>query len=212
MKTDSGDEEVFKSLNFLTPDEKRVIFESVLENLNSGSLLGYPLVNVGVRIINGKFSNMRTNEIAMKVSISEAMKTLLRSADPVFMEPFMLVEVMCPNYASSQVISDLTGNRRGKIISIVCENQTNTSLSDNSNNFAYDFLIKDNKHYVQNFGSDDIASKIYALAPLSELIGYTAFIRSITRGEGKFFMKFQEFDQVGVTLQNKILDGSYFYE
>jgi len=212
IKTESGDEEVFKSLNFLTPDEKRVIFESVLENLNSGSLLGYPLVNVGVKIVNGKFSNMRTNEIAMKVSISEAMKTLLRSADPVFMEPFMLVEVICPNYASSQVISDLTGNRRGKIISIVCENQTNTSLSDNSNNFAFDFLIKENKHYVQNFGSDDIASKIYALAPLSELVGYTAFIRSITRGEGKFFMKFQEFDQVGVTLQNRILDGSYFYE
>ena len=211
-KTDNGDDEVFKSINFLNPDEKRILFESVLENLNSGSLLGYPLVNIGVRILNGKFSNMRTNDIAMKVSISEAMKIILKSADPVFMEPFMLVEIMCPNYASSQVISDLTGNRRGKIISIVCENQTSTFAVNKAHEFAYDFLFKENKHSNQNFSNDDIINKIYALAPLSELVGYTAFIRSITRGEGKFFMKFQEYDQVGHSLQSRILDYSYFYE
>ena len=182
--------------------------------MNSGSLLGYSMVNVGVRILNGRYSTSRTNDFSVKVGVSESMKSLIKSADPVFMEPFMLLEVVVPNYCSSQIISDLTSNRRGKIISIVCETELVTSgkVSGNSNKFLYDFLLSENKNMVNRISNDDIISKIYAVAPLSELVGYAAFIRSISKGEGKYFMQFQEFDAVGPILQGKILDGSYFYE
>lgn len=213
VKYDNGDEEVFKTLNLLSSEDKRTLFQCVLESLNSGSLLGYPLTNVGVRIISGKYSTSRTNDFAVKMGISESMKNLIKSADPVFMEPYMLLEVVVPNYCSSQIISDLTSNRRGKIISIICENETkvkdNNSISQN--NFLYEFLLTEHKNSIK-LTNDDIISKVYAVAPLSELVGYAAYIRSISKGEGKYFMKFQEYDTVGPVLQGKILDGTYFYE
>jgi translation elongation factor EF-G len=125
------------------------------------------------------------------------------------MEPFMLLEIVVPNYSSSQIISDLTSVRRGKIISIKCENDL--SNKNKSSKFVYDFLLDNKNMLIKNTG-EDIIAKIYAVAPLSELVGYSAYIRSITKGEGKFFMKFHEFDKVSIILQAKILDGSYFYE
>jgi elongation factor G len=211
IKDESGEDEIFKTLNLLNPDEKKKLFESILESLNSGSLFGYPLINVGVKILSGKYSTTRTDDYAMKIGVSDAMKSLIKDCDPIFMEPFMLVEVVVPNHLSSTVISDLS-NRRGKIISIICENDSTKSNSKfNKEKFCYDFLFIE-KRTLNKVSDEDIISKIYSIAPLSQMVGYSAFIRSISKGEGKFFMKFQEFDYVGTVLQGKILDGSYFYE
>lgn len=226
VKLDNKDEEVFKSLNLLNPDHKRYLFECILESLNCGSLLGYQNVNIGVRILNGKYSNQRTSELAVKICTAEAMKTILKECDPIFMEPFMLVEIIAPNNCTSDIISDITGKRRGKIISIICDNQvkdnssssngSNTNKENNNHNnnqdFPYKFLFNENKSEINKISNEEILTRIYALAPLSQLVGYAAHVRSTTKGEGKFFMKFHQFDQVDAVMQEKVLNGSYFYE
>ena len=215
VKQENKEEEVFKSLNFLNSDHKRYLFECILESLNCGSLLGYQNVNIGVRIIGGKYSNLRTNELAVKICTAEAMKMILKECNPVFMEPFMLLEIVAPNNCTSEILADLSGKRRGKIISILCENNSKGKSGEspkNVENFPYKFLFGENKNEMNKNSGDEILTKIYALAPLSQLVGYAAHIRSLSKGEGKFFMKFHQYDQVDSILQEKILNGSYFYE
>jgi len=220
IKLENKEEEVFKSLNFLNADHKRYLFECILDSLNCGSLMGYQNVNIGVRIISGKYSNLRTNELSVKICTAEAMKKLLRECDPVFMEPFMLMEIITPNNCTSDLISDLTGRRRGKIISIISENEEKNALNSNINknvignidDFPYKFLFDTIKNEITRVSNDEILTRIYGMAPLSQLVGYAAHVRSITKGEGKFFMKFHQFDQVDNTMQEKILNGTYFYE
>jgi elongation factor G len=218
VKHEDKSEEVFKSLNFLNSDHKRYLFECILDSLNCGSLLGYQNVNLGIRIVSGKYSNLRTNELAVKICTAEALRSLLKECDPVFMEPFMLLEIVTPNNCTSDLISDLGGKRRGKIISIICDNNNNTddkSGKDAFNkidDFPYKFLFEANKSEIAKSSNEDILARIYALAPLSQLVGYAAHVRSITKGEGKFFMKFHQFDQVDTIMQEKVLNGTYFYE
>ena len=152
------------------------------------------------------------------------MKKCIADAEPMFMEPFMLLEAVVPNYCSSEVISDFTSVKRGKVLAIKCENESemsNTSKTSTDKHspttenikqdFSYDFLL-DNKNELIKTNDDDIINKIYALVPLSELVGYAAYLRSISRGEGRYYMKFYQYDYVGFQLQQKILDGSYYYE
>ena len=52
--------EVFKSLESLPSDCQEAITESIHDNLMSGALLGYPVVNTRVRILDGRWSNIRS--------------------------------------------------------------------------------------------------------------------------------------------------------
>jgi translation elongation factor EF-G len=165
------------------------------------------MLNIGIDIKGGRFSEKRTNDIAMKVCVHETIKSVSSHAEPWFLEPFMIIEITAPNYASSEIISDMS-KRRGKIAYIQNANEIKYNQEIK---FIYDFMME--RKLSQNYKeSNDLITKIYAFAPLSELIGYAAFIRSISQGEAKHYMVFYNYDFVGSTLQNKILDGSYFYE
>lgn len=208
VKYDDGEEETFKSLDQLIPDYKRYLFECITDSLKCGSLMGYENVSLGIRVKNGKYSTSRTDDLSVKICIAEATKQLLAECEPTFMEPFMLLDIVIPNPIASDVISDLS-RRRGKILTILCENDTiNISKKDK---FLYEYLIED-KNMLTKQTNDDLITKIYALAPLTEMVGYPNFIRSISKGEAKFFMKFYNYDYVGQQLHEKIIDQTYFYE
>jgi elongation factor G len=204
VKYDNGEEETFKSLDLLLPDYKRFILECILDSMRCGSLLGYQNINIGVNILKGKYSTSRTDDLSVKVAVAEGMKTVLTRSEPTFMEPFMLLDIDVPNNYSSEVISDLS-RRRGKILSIVCD--TDGVQKTQAVDFLYGYLTFDRR-----VAHDEIGTKIYAIAPLTEMIGYPGYIRSLSKGEGKVFMKFYQFDYVSEKLHTKVLDQSYFYE
>ena len=206
VKLDNGEEEVFRSINQMLPQMKIQLLSSILETLNSGALLGYPMVSIGVDIKAGRYSERRSNDIAVKICVNDALKQAIIKADCWFLEPFMIMEIIAPNYACSEIINDIS-KRRGKIAYIQNANEIKI---DQNIKFIYDFMIERKNQVFKD--TNDILTKIYAFAPLSELIGYAGFVRSITQGEGKHYMVFHNYDFVGNSLQNKILDGSYFYE
>lgn len=62
-KTDSAagaSMEIFKSLDSLPLESIVLLKESIEDSLMSGSLLGYPIVNTRVRILDGRWSNIRS--------------------------------------------------------------------------------------------------------------------------------------------------------
>lgn len=52
--------EIFKSLECMSGENRQAMIQAIEDTLMSGQLLGYPIVNVRVRILDGRWSNIRS--------------------------------------------------------------------------------------------------------------------------------------------------------
>jgi len=91
--------------------------KGALESLASGSLMGYPVVDVEVTLLSVQHKDSLSTELAYTVSASMASREALSKANPFLLEPIMDVEVFVPEAFMGEVIGDLN-SRGGKIGSI----------------------------------------------------------------------------------------------
>ncbi len=82
--------------------------------MNAGVLAGYPVVDVKVTLYDGSFHEVDSSEMAFKIAGSMAFKEGCRKADPVMLEPIMLVSVTVPEEYLGDVMGDIN-RRRGMI-------------------------------------------------------------------------------------------------
>jgi elongation factor G len=87
--------------------------KGVHEAMESGVLAGYPVKGVRVRLFDGSHHSVDSSEIAFKLAGAQAMKQALALADPVLLEPIMLVTLSVPDAHVGDVIGDLN-SRRGR--------------------------------------------------------------------------------------------------
>ena len=85
--------------------------------MESGSLAGYPMVDIKVTLLDGSYHDVDSSEIAFKIAASMAFKDAVRKASPVLLEPIMAVEVVVPEAFMGEVIGDIS-SRRGKIVGL----------------------------------------------------------------------------------------------
>jgi elongation factor G len=90
------------------------VAKGVEEALVTGVKAGYPMVDVKVTLVDGKYHDTDSSEIAFKVAGSLALKEAARRAKPVLLEPIFAVEVVTPEEFLGQVIGDLS-SRRGRV-------------------------------------------------------------------------------------------------
>jgi elongation factor G len=88
--------------------------KGIEEALESGVKAGYPMVDVRATLVDGKYHDTDSSEIAFKVAGSLALKEAAKRAKPVLLEPLMAVEVTTPDDFLGTVIGDLSG-RRGRV-------------------------------------------------------------------------------------------------
>ncbi|MFH1980474.1 MAG: elongation factor G [Pseudomonadota bacterium] len=93
------------------------IEKGVMESLGSGTLMGYPVVDVEAVLIGGAFRDGAASELAYTVSASMACKEALKAAGPFLLDPIMEVEIYAPESFMGDVIGDISA-RGGKIESI----------------------------------------------------------------------------------------------
>jgi elongation factor G len=87
--------------------------KGVREAMEAGVLAGYPVKDVRVRLFDGAYHSVDSSEIAFKLAGLQAMKQALEQADPVLLEPIMLVTLSVPEAYVGEVIGDLN-SRRGR--------------------------------------------------------------------------------------------------
>ena len=75
--------------------------------MSAGVLAGYPVKDVRVRLYDGSYHSVDSSEIAFKLAGAQAMREALRAADPVLLEPIMLVTLSVPEACVGDVIGDL---------------------------------------------------------------------------------------------------------
>jgi elongation factor G len=88
--------------------------KGIEEALENGVKAGYPMVDVRVTLVDGKYHEVDSSEIAYKVAGSLAFKEAARRAKPVLLEPIFAVEVVTPEEFMGDVMGDLS-RRRGHL-------------------------------------------------------------------------------------------------
>ncbi len=94
--------------------------KGIEEALTTGTLAGYPLVDVKVVITFGSYHEVDSSEMAFKICGSMAMKDAAKKSKPVLLEPIMKVSVTTPDQFMGDVIGDIN-RRRGKILNQTTE-------------------------------------------------------------------------------------------
>ncbi len=88
--------------------------KGVEEALPNGVKAGFPMVDVRVTLVDGKYHDTDSSEIAFKVAGSLAFQEAAKRAKPVLLEPVFAVEVVTPEEFMGDVIGDLN-RRRGRV-------------------------------------------------------------------------------------------------
>jgi len=89
----------------------------VTESLESGVVMGYPVVDVAVELTDAVMKESQSTELAFKVSASIACKEALKKAQSFLLEPIMKVEIIATEEFMGDTIGDIN-SRNGRIIDI----------------------------------------------------------------------------------------------
>ena len=82
--------------------------------MSEGVLAGYPVDGLKVRLFDGSFHAVDSDQLSFELAAKLAFKEASRKAKPVLKEPIMDVEVVTPEEYMGNVVGDLN-RRRGKI-------------------------------------------------------------------------------------------------
>jgi len=86
----------------------------IREAIKSGVYAGYQVIDVKVRIVDGSFHEVDSNELAFRMAGIFAMKDAFSKAGPILLEPVMKVEATTPDEYQGDILGDM--NRRRGII------------------------------------------------------------------------------------------------
>jgi elongation factor G len=89
--------------------------KGVVEGMAAGTMAGYPVVDVEVKVVDGKYHPVDSSELAFKLAARNAFREAMRQAAPVLLEPVMNLTVFVEEKYLGDVMSDLSG-KRGKIL------------------------------------------------------------------------------------------------
>ncbi|HEY0629675.1 MAG TPA: elongation factor G [Sphingomicrobium sp.] len=84
------------------------------ETAETGSLIGFPIIDFEVHLIDGKYHDVDSSALAFEICARGAMREVAQKAGIKLLEPIMKVEVVTPEDYLGDVIGDLN-SRRGQI-------------------------------------------------------------------------------------------------
>lgn len=88
--------------------------KGITEAADTGTLAGYPVVDVKVTLYDGSYHDVDSSEMAFKIAGSMGFKEALKRAGQILLEPIMDVEVVTPEQFMGDAIGDLN-SKRGRI-------------------------------------------------------------------------------------------------
>ncbi|MGD0021378.1 MAG: elongation factor G [Smithellaceae bacterium] len=93
------------------------IIEGIQEAMMSGYLNSYPVTDIGVAVSGGSFREGESSVQGYKIAATTAFRDGCGMADPVLLEPIMLVDIITPGEFMGDVIGDINA-RKGEIQSV----------------------------------------------------------------------------------------------
>lgn len=143
------------------------------ETLACGILNKSPVINVGIRLIDGRFHDVDSSSIAFALATREVVLQALRNAEPILLEPIFKMNVNTPSEYMNSVIGDIY-SKEGNIINVTIDNTRSTEY----------------RH-------------IECDIPLRNIFDYADSLRSITKGMANFTYSFAEYRRCDKNIQDK---------
>jgi elongation factor G len=98
------------------PQNFRVsVQKGIVDNMAKGVVAGYPMVDIKVTLVDGKFHQVDSNDMAFQIAGSVAIRKGALDAGPVLLEPIVEANIRVPEKSLGAIMSDING-RRGKIL------------------------------------------------------------------------------------------------
>jgi elongation factor G len=98
------------------PQNFRVsVQKGIVDTMAKGVVAGYPMVDVRVTLLDGKYHTVDSNDMAFQIAGSLAIRRGALEAGPVLLEPVVEASIRVPERNLGDIMSDLNG-RRGKIL------------------------------------------------------------------------------------------------
>ena len=89
--------------------------KGIAEGMAHGTMAQYPVVDVEVAIVDGKYHPVDSSELSFKLASRNAFREAMRQANPTLLEPIMSLTVFVEDKYLGDVMSDLS-SKRGKIL------------------------------------------------------------------------------------------------
>jgi elongation factor G len=102
--------------------------KGIEEAMGTGGVFGYPVVDLRVRLVDGKEHSVDSSEMAFKVAGRLAFREAMAKAAPVILEPVSRLEVTVPLAQQGDVMGDLNA-RRGRVQGTEAEGSENTIIA-----------------------------------------------------------------------------------
>lgn len=88
--------------------------KGVVKTMARGFLAGFQMIDVKVRVYDGKYHDVDSSDAAFQLAGSKGFKAACAQAKPVLLEPIVKLQVTVPSAAMGDVIGDIN-SRRGRI-------------------------------------------------------------------------------------------------
>ena len=88
--------------------------KGIVDTMAKGVVAGYPMEDVKVRLVDGKYHSVDSSDMAFQIAGSLAIRKAALEASPVLLEPIHELEVRVPDRNLGDIMSDLN-TKRGKI-------------------------------------------------------------------------------------------------
>jgi len=93
------------------------LIEGIREAMFSGTVAGYPVIDVRVTLLGGAYRDSESSPLGYKIAASTAFREGFTQADPALLEPVMLVDILSPSEFMGEVIGDIH-SRKGEVQAI----------------------------------------------------------------------------------------------
>jgi elongation factor G len=87
--------------------------KGVVERLSRGVIAGYPVVDLEVAVVDGKYHPVDSSEMAFKMAGSMCVKQAIEAAKPILLEPIVDMEITAPEACTGDIMGNLS-SRRGR--------------------------------------------------------------------------------------------------
>jgi elongation factor G len=85
--------------------------KGVVKAMQEGIVSGYPMVDVRVTLVDGKFHSVDSSDMAFQIAGSLAIKEAAQAAGVILLEPIVEIEVVVPESYTGDIMGDLNSKR-----------------------------------------------------------------------------------------------------
>jgi elongation factor G len=89
--------------------------KGVVERMKRGALAGYPVVDLRIELIDGKYHPVDSKDVAYQMAGSKGLKAAMEKAGMILLEPYYAMEIVVPSESMGDIMGDVT-SRRGRVL------------------------------------------------------------------------------------------------